>query len=379
MSIHLRRRQQGDGKVSLYFEYYYGTSTSASGKPTQIRDYVYPGIFLNAQPKTKAEKDRNKELESLAKTIKAQMEVDLKKSQFGYKQAKGKGIQLLEYFNDQLNSRKESAGNFGNWRGALKHLTDYVTKHYYPALPLEAVDAGFMEGYKAYLTSTAKTTALNPLTSSSQNSYFAKLKACLKQAVKDDLLLRNPAEGVSLPRIVSTQRSYLTHEELQQLAKTECHYDVLKRAFLFSCLTGLRWSDIHKLLWKEVEVLGDGWRIVFRQKKTKGLQYLDISEQARSLLGEQRGADDRVFAGLSYSTSMNYALHQWMLRAGITKHITFHCARHTFATLQIYYGTDFFTLSKMLGHSELKTTMIYAQIIDSKRLEAANRIPLLPL
>ena len=119
----------------------------------------------------------------------------------------------------------------------------------------------------------------------------------------------------------------------------------------------------------------DGWRIVFHQQKTKGLQYLDISEQAKSYLGKPGSDAERVFIGLSYSSYMNVALQQWLLRAGITKSITFHCARHTFAVLQLTLGTEIYTLSKLLGHSELRTTQIYAKIIDEKKKEAVNRIP----
>jgi site-specific recombinase XerD len=109
--------------------------------------------------------------------------------------------------------------------------------------------------------------------------------------------------------------------------------------------------------------------------KNKGLQYLDMSEQARGYLGEQGNPDERVFTGLKYSSYMNVELSKWMMRAGITKDITFHCARHTFAVLQLTLGTEIFTLSKLLGHSELKTTQIYAKIIDEKKREAVNKIP----
>ena len=137
----------------------------------------------------------------------------------------------------------------------------------------------------------------------------------------------------------------------------------------------MRWSDINNLKWSEVQNTNDGWRITFHQQKTKGLQYLDISEQARAYLGEKLMPDERAFKGLKYSDYMNVALLQWVLRAGITKHITFHCARHTFAVLQLSLGTEIFTLSKLLGHSELKTTQIYAKIIDEKKREAVNKIP----
>ena len=106
---------------------------------------------------------------------------------------------------------------------------------------------------------------------------------------------------------------------------------------------------------------------LFAIKKTKGLQYLDLSEQSRAYLGEAGSPDERAFTGLKYSSYMNVELSKWMMRAGITKDITFHCARHTFAVLQLSLGTEIFTLSKLLGHSNLKTTQIYAKIIDEKK------------
>lgn len=379
VSVRLRRRQQGEGSISLYLVYYFGSTTSASGKRTQVRKNEYLNLYLTPHPKTKAEKDKNREIERLAEAIKSRKEVELKNGTFGFLTKGGQGVCLLEYFREQYDKRKENLGNFGNWRGAYKHLSSYVETSYSAKILLSEIDADFMRGFKEYLTKSAKTTALQPLSSSSQNSYFAKLKACIKQAIRDDLLVKNPGDGIVLPRIVATPRQYLTYEELDRLAQTESKYDFLKKAFLFSCLTGLRWSDIHKLKWAEVQQIGERWRIVFHQKKTQGLQYHDISDQARGLLGDAKGGEDRVFPRLKYSSYVNNELQRWMMKAGITKHISFHCARHTYATLQLHYGTDIVTLSKMLGHSELKTTMIYAQIMDAKRLEAASRIPLLSL
>ena len=94
------------------------------------------------------------------------------------------------------------------------------------------------------------------------------------------------------------------------------------------------------------------------------------------MLGEEQEQTERVFKGLKYSAWHNVKLAQWVLRAGITKNITFHCARHTYATLQLTMGTDIYTVSKLLGHRELKTTQIYAKVIDNKKKEAANKIQL---
>jgi integrase len=119
-----------------------------------------------------------------------------------------------------------------------------------------------------------------------------------------------------------------------------------------------------------------GHYIRFRQQKTKGAETLPISEQAFSLLGEQFENEERVFIGLKYSAWHNLKLQQWVMKAGISKTITFHCARHTYATLQLTLGTDIYTVSKLLGHKDLKTTQVYAKIIDEKKKDAANKIQL---
>jgi uncharacterized protein (TIGR02996 family) len=173
------------------------------------------------------------------------------------------------------------------------------------------------------------------------------------------------------------QREYLTLEQLQALVNTPCSIPLLKNAAIFSALTGLRFSDISKLVWSEVQYSElEGYFLQFRQKKTKGVEVLPISEQAFKLLGERKEPTEQVFKGLIYSAYLNVHLKQWILRAGITKDITFHCFRHTFATLQLFNGTDIYTVSKMLGHKDLKTTQIYAKIVDDTKRKAADKIKL---
>ena len=197
----------------------------------------------------------------------------------------------------------------------------------------------------------------------------------MKEAVKDGILSSNPSAQVSGIKPGDPDREFLTLEELQAAANEECEIPGLKNAFIFSALTGLRWSDIEKLIWSEVQYSKQsGYYIRFRQQKTKGAETLPISEQAAQLLGDRRKASDKVFEGLHYNAWNNLKLREWMMKAGITKHITFHCARHTYATLQISLGTDIYTVSKLLGHRHLKTTEVYAKVIDHKKQEAANKI-----
>ena len=158
-----------------------------------------------------------------------------------------------------------------------------------------------------------------------------------------------------------------------KLAATPCQYDVLKRAALFSCLTGLRISDILKLRWEEIERASDGgWWMRICTEKTETEATLPISDEALELCGEVQN-EGLVFAGLR-RCMIQHPLHAWIKAAGIRKHITFHCFRHTFATLQIALGTDIYTVSKMLTHKSVKTTQIYADLVNSKKRESANRI-----
>ncbi|HAT67862.1 MAG TPA: recombinase, partial [Flavobacteriaceae bacterium] len=207
--------------------------------------------------------------------------------------------------------------------------------------------------------------------------YFNKFRAALREAFNEGYLKSNVIKSVKGFNQAESKREYLTHSELQALSESKCKHIVLKKAFIFSCLTGLRWSDINKMKWSEVRDEDDNFRIIFRQKKTDGLEYLYISDQARALLGKRENQNDRVFTGLKYGAHFNAEILRWCMRAGITKHITFHSARHTNAVLLLENGADIYTVSKRLGHKELRTTEIYAKIIDSKMKEAANSIPVL--
>lgn len=168
---------------------------------------------------------------------------------------------------------------------------------------------------------------------------------------------------------------YLTLDEVRKLAATDCRYQSVKRAFLFSCLTGLRRSDIVRLVWGQVFQQDGFSRIIFKQKKTQGQEYLDLAPEAAKLMGKRGKATDRVFDDIHSPTVTNLVIRQWCMAAGIQKDITFHCGRHTFATMMLDLGTDIYTVSKLLGHRELSTTQIYAKVMDKNKQEAVASIP----
>lgn len=179
----------------------------------------------------------------------------------------------------------------------------------------------------------------------------------LKIAYRDKWLRENINDFLDKIEAKEVKKEYLTLDEVKLLAQTPCEHEILKRASLFSCLTGLRISDILNLCWEDFELAPDqGYCIRIKTQKTLTEATLPISYEAYELCGEP--SSGKVFRGLQRSM-INYPLKKWLKQAGITKHITFHCFRHSYAVIQISLGTDIYTVSKMLTHKNVSTTQIY--------------------
>ncbi len=273
--------------------------------------------------------------------------------------------------------RYQSNNNYDNWEAAQKHIEKFCP----PNITFDEINIDFVKNFQKFLHTTAIAKSGYPLSQNTKHTYYNKFKSCLSAAFEEGYLKENIVRKVKSIPMGETHREYLTLDEVKKLYKTDCRIPVLKTAFLYSILTGTRWSDINKLIWSEIRDEGKDnqvneiYRMVFAQKKTNGVEYLYISKQARDLIGERKGKDERVFVNLHYSAHMNFILLRWCMYAGITKHITFHSARHTNAALMLENGADIYTVSKRLGHKEIRTTEIYAKIIDKKMKEAANLIP----
>ena len=373
MKITLKEKVLNTGKISLYLEYYKGSTIDANGKRQHLRTQEYLKIYLHQNPKTTTERNENKENLKLAENILAIKKTDYIQGKFEMKSTTKAKRTFLNFFSEMVDDREInfSHDNYGNWKSTFVHLKKIVP----PNLTFDDIDENFVKKVKDYFDNKAQTKSNLPLSQNSKVSYFNKFKACLKKAFEDGYLSINYSAKVKSFEQAESQREYLTFDEVQALAKAHCKYDVLKRAFLFSCLSGLRWSDIQTLNWSEVRDEGEFTKVNFRQEKTDGVEYLYISEQARKLLGERKHPQERVFVGLRYSAVFNHEIVRWTVRAGLTKHITFHSARHTNAVLLLENGADIYTVSKRLGHREIRTTAIYAKIVDKKNKEAAELIP----
>lgn len=377
MKISLKKKKLKTGKYSLFIEYYKGTIIDKNGKTKHDREFEYLKEYLIISPKTKSEKKKNKETLELAEKILSIRQAEYYQGKYKIQHGSKEKTNFLEYYNQKKEERYQSETNYDNWEAAQKHIEAFCSS----STTFNDIDIDFIKNFQKYLHTEAKTKAGQPLAQNTKHTYYNKFKACLRSAFDEGFLKENFVEKVRAIPMGETHREYLTIDEVQALSKTPIKQEILKTAFLFSCLTSVRWSDINKMKWREVRDEGidkDGksiHRIVFSQKKTKGAEYLYISSQARALLGERKRPEDRVFVNLHYSAQMNINLIKWCMSAGITKHITFHSARHTNAVLLLENGADIYTVSKRLGHKEIRTTEIYAKIIDKKMKEAANLIP----
>ncbi len=164
-------------------------------------------------------------------------------------------------------------------------------------------------------------------------TYFSIFKAALKQAFVDGYLQTDLSAKIKGIQEQESRREYLTVEELNTLASTPCERDVMKRAALFSALTGLRHCDIQKLRWKEISMNGNQAQLHFTQQKTKGVEYMPISKQALQLCGTPRQPERLVFEDLPDPAWISKPLKRWIEAAGITKPITFHVSRHSILPL----------------------------------------------
>lgn len=282
---------------------------------------------------------------------------------------------FLEYFREMEKKRHAqfSEAISTTWNRVYENFKIFINGD---TIPFSKIDLKLIEEFRLYLLSAKrggfKTGTISPNTAS---TYFSVFKAVLKQAFIDGYLTTDLSAKAKCIQGRESRREYLTVEELNTLARTP--FDpIVKRAALFSALTGLRHSDIQKLTWAEIEEFNGGYRLNFTQQKTKGVEYMPISKQAYQLCGERKDDELLVFAGLPDPSWISKPLERWIKQAGITKHITFHCFRHTFATLQLASGTDIYTVSKLLGHTNVKTTQIYAKVVDEKKEKATEAFTL---
>jgi integrase len=368
MGVHLRKKKIANGKESLFLDFYPPIKGS-NGKPTR-REYLNRYVYEN--PKSSEQKLHNKEMMIFAEGIKNKREKEILNEQDGIFNTQNKKRDFLAFFQLLCEKRRESDGNYGNWLSALKYLDAFTNGK----CVMGDITEDFCNKFKEYLLHADRLNTVKGLRLSQNSalSYFNKFRCAVNEAFDARQLNENPLRHIKGIKQKETKREFLTQEELQILSQTECDSIALKNVALFSALTGLRWSEIKGLKWNDIQQTSNCHFIHIIQKKTTDVIMHPISDTAVKLLGDRGKPNDTIFGGLKYSDSNNDKIKRWILRAGIHKKITLHNFRHTYATLLLNKGVDIFTVSKMLGHKKIETTMIYAKVLSETKVNAANLI-----
>ena len=365
--VHLRTKKIAHGKESIYLDIV----------KDGVRRKEYLGLYLVPE-QTRADKVINRATLKTAEEIKAKRLIELLEGKLtfaGKKAAKVNVIEWLEeqrlyyYDNDNMNYSKTI-------HNLIRHLELFNAKQ----VTLKEVTPAFLRKFLEYLRGDGANKYGGRLCQETIYTYFTILSILMNKAVRLDLIASNPFHKLSQaekPQRRTKKKEYLTLDEVKRMSVAECDDWRVKYAFLFCCFTGLRYVDVSRLKWKHIVEVGKGeYQIELVQQKTKEPVYIPLSANALKWLPERGydGKENYIFKFRDRSIIYDY-LNKWAKTAGVEKHVTFHMSRHTCATLLLYYGTDLYTVSKILGHTSIKTTQVYAKVADEMKRKAVGNVP----
>ncbi|MBU1099810.1 MAG: site-specific integrase [Bacteroidetes bacterium] len=349
MKVTIRKKKLSNGDHSLYLDVY------KHGK----RKYEFLNLRLTK------DKLLNKETLQLAESIKAKRIIELQNNEHGFISHHKKKANFVDYFQKL---KDERPADRSSWYSTNEKLKTYTNGY----IQFADIDEEWVKAFQSFLLSeVSQHTAFH---------YYSNIKYAFNRAVKEKIISSNPCALVDNIQKPDVQRVYLELDEIKKLASTPCSNPEIKRAFLFSCFTGLRISDVYALTWGNIK----SDVIEYRQKKTTRMEYLPLSGTAQELLKQQKPEnilpmpDIKVFR-LPTKSPMLQTIKTWVKKAKIDKNVSFHTARHTFATLSLTQGADIYTVSKLLGHKDISTTQKYARIVDEVKRLAVDNLPLIEI
>lgn len=359
--VRLRYKNLTNGNKSLYLD----INSDGQRRKEYLRLYIVPPTTPNA-------KILNAQTLQAANAIRAQRIIDIANGRAGINSTCRSSVRLLDVM--QAYQDKQTKPNYINIIGTV---INWVIAYSGDNTQLKNVTKQYCIGFIHYLKST-KSKRGRLLSPATQNTIFSVFNSIINTAVRDGLIAANPIHGIDRAdkiKVPDSTRQYLTIDEVRTMIDKYPNntLDTVQRAFLFSCFCGLRYSDIKALKWGDIENDGQQWRARIVMQKTEQANYLPLSTGALRWLPQRNGAADNM--NIFYLPSIpviEERIKKWATNAGITKNITFHTARHTFATSLLTKGADVYTTSKLLGHASVKTTQIYAKIIDQKKTDAVN-------
>lgn len=359
--VRIRFKKLANGSVSVYL------AINVNGR----RTYDYLKLYL--VPETdQAAKMQNRQTMEAVYAIKAQRILQITNGAAGIKKDLRNKMRLVDW----LKIYQDRQVNKGK-RGAKRWVRTmiFVIEGYDGGkdATLADIDHQWLTDFMIYLMNDYVTYKKTKLTNGTVDNYLRCLKAAFNVAVEEGIMPTNPMLALDRSHLKGTtyEREFLSVEEVKKLIDTPCRRSDIKGAFLFSCFCGLRISDVRSLQWKHVVTAGGKMYLKITQFKTRRPLSIPLSRQALRWMPERGGAgeDEYIFPPLSKNMTV---LDDWAKEAGINKHITFHVSRHTFATMELTMGADIYTTSKLLGHTSVATTQIYAKVINSKKEEAVS-------
>lgn len=361
-TVNLYTRKIKGGKMLSYFlDYYPGYRDETTNK---VMRHESLGIYIYAHPKTQREKDYNARMSEKAEALRCRRYEEIVNERYEFFDKNKLNGSFIDYF------RKHAAKKNSRYEHAFRHFSSFTGgKCTFAEVTVEMCNK-FLE----YLRTTNQAVHTNrKLHTNTIASYWSAFLGTLHAAHRDRKIKENPCPYLERVKTIPTDRVGLSAEELIQLAETPCDVPILRTAFLFSCLTGLRKSDVKPFSWERIQPEADGTLyITDRMQKTDQIVHNPIGEEALALI------DDGIREGIvfrGFKESMTQApLKRWVKAAGITKHITYNSSRHTFCSLQLYAGTDVNTVKDLAGHKNISTTQQYLDSVDSRKKDAANRI-----
>ncbi len=359
--VRIRFKKLANGSVSVYL------AINVNGR----RTYDYLKLYLVPETDQTAKLQNRQTMEAVY-AIKAQRILQITNGAAGIKKDLRNKMRLVDW----LKIYQDRQVNKGK-RGAKRWVRTmiFVIEGYDGGkdATLADIDHQWLTDFMIYLMNDYVTYKKTKLTNGTVDNYLRCLKAAFNVAVEEGIMPANPMLALDRSHLKGTtyEREFLSVEEVKKLIDTPCRRPDIKGAFLFSCFCGLRISDVRSLQWKHVVTAGEKMYLKITQFKTRRPLSIPLSRQALRWMPERGGAgeDDYIFPPLSKNMTV---LDDWAKEAGINKHVTFHVSRHTFATMELTMGADIYTTSKLLGHTSVATTQIYAKVINSKKEEAVS-------
>lgn len=370
----LMTKTLSDGRDSVYLLYNLGYHKE-DGKIKVERKKEFLNLYLNNAARTPVERQQNKETVELAKKIRFEKGQQFLNDREGYRLQSHINTNFLVFFQNYIDSYKKA--DYKVMQMALRDFKQFLSEEYpqySQRITPKQITKEMMVKFTEFLSDTHRGTGVH--------SVYQRFKKIMNYATDKGLFPVSPCKGVSVPTGADVLlKDILSPDELRQLFAT--HYDgenpEIRRAFALTCFCGIRYCDVKKLTYSNVDYSNKV--LSFRQNKTAGHSSksgvnIPLNDALLSIIGtKQKDAPDDLIFHLPSSTMCLKALRHWTKRAGIEKHITWHCGRHSFATNILSNGANIKVVAELLGHSSLDYVQVYVRAIDEQKRAAINMMP----